>query len=175
MIKKLRSFTLIELLTVIAIIGILAGLITVGMSGPRKKTRDAKRKADLKTLQTATEMFYDANNRYPTAGAWGAPISIICAPAWCDDFRVDTEPYLATLPRDPQASGTGGNSGDYYYYASSGASSYILLSKLENTSDPDYKGKCLIPSSFTGTGVEYNYALPKWAPVTGADGKTYCF
>ncbi|MDD4409877.1 MAG: prepilin-type N-terminal cleavage/methylation domain-containing protein, partial [Candidatus Pacebacteria bacterium] len=42
-----RAFTLIELLIVIAIIGILAGFIIAGLSGSRSAANDAVRKNDI--------------------------------------------------------------------------------------------------------------------------------
>ncbi len=71
--KFKKAFTLIELLIVIAIIAILATLIFVNVASARKKARDVKRKADLKNLQTALEMYNEANGSYPTTGSavWG--------------------------------------------------------------------------------------------------------
>jgi type II secretory pathway pseudopilin PulG len=44
------SFTLIELLVIIAIIGILAGIIIISMSGAQNLANDARRKADINQL-----------------------------------------------------------------------------------------------------------------------------
>lgn len=60
-----RGFTLIELLVVIAIIGILASIVIVGVGGVRERARDTKRKADLKTIQTALENYYSKEKHYP--------------------------------------------------------------------------------------------------------------
>lgn len=64
--KKSKSFTLIEMLVVVFIIGILATLIIISVSSARAKGRDTKRVADLKSIQTALEMFYEVNGKYPT-------------------------------------------------------------------------------------------------------------
>ena len=61
-----KGFTLIELLVVIAIIGILATLAIVSLTTARSSSRDAKRLADLKQLQTALEVYYNDYGSYPT-------------------------------------------------------------------------------------------------------------
>ncbi|MGC9602473.1 MAG: prepilin-type N-terminal cleavage/methylation domain-containing protein [Minisyncoccia bacterium] len=62
-----KGFTLIELLTVIAIIGILASIIMVSLKSAQSKGRDAKRVADIRTIQLALEEYYNDNGAYPTS------------------------------------------------------------------------------------------------------------
>ncbi|MDP2917977.1 MAG: hypothetical protein Q8N68_00590 [bacterium] len=64
--KKL-AFILIELMTVVAIIGLLSTVVSVSASKSRVKTRDTKRKADLATLQIALELYYDSHGTYKVA------------------------------------------------------------------------------------------------------------
>jgi len=61
-----KGFTLVELLVVIAIIGLLSTLAVVALNSARQKSRDAKRVADIKQIQTALELYYGDNNGYPT-------------------------------------------------------------------------------------------------------------
>lgn len=69
-----RGFTLLELLTVIAIIGILITVATASYSFAQKKARDSRRQADLKALQSALELYYSANSAsYPATTAPLAP------------------------------------------------------------------------------------------------------
>ena len=63
--KNKRSFTLIELLMVIAIIGIIATFITVSVRSAQSRARDAKRVSDLEALNTAIQMYYRETGRYP--------------------------------------------------------------------------------------------------------------
>lgn len=86
-----RGFTLIELLVVIAIIGLLASVVIASLSSARAKGRDARRLADLKSIQLANELFFDANGQYASSTASLAPT------------------YITKVPVDP------GNQGAYWY------------------------------------------------------------
>ena len=66
--KNLGGFTLIELIVVIAIIGVLSGVILVALSSARAKTRDATRKAQLIELNTAINHYFSQNGTYPDTG-----------------------------------------------------------------------------------------------------------
>lgn len=72
MFKNKKGFTLIELLVVIAIIGLLSTLAVVALSSARKKSRDSKRVADMKQLQTAMEMVFSEANSYDLLGCTAA-------------------------------------------------------------------------------------------------------
>lgn len=61
-----KGFTLIEMLVVVAIIGLLASVVVVGVGGARQKARDTKRVADLRQIQTYLEANYK-NGAYPAA------------------------------------------------------------------------------------------------------------
>ena len=65
-----RGFTLIEILVVIAVIGILASLILVGLSSVQKRGRDARRIADLREAQHALELYFTKNGKYPDTQSW---------------------------------------------------------------------------------------------------------
>jgi len=71
---KKKGFTLIELLVVIAIIGLLSTLSVVALNSARQKSRDAKRVADIKQIQTALELYYNDNNSYPATLTSGSPL-----------------------------------------------------------------------------------------------------
>ncbi|MEI6835477.1 MAG: prepilin-type N-terminal cleavage/methylation domain-containing protein [Candidatus Falkowbacteria bacterium] len=62
-----KGFTLIELLVVVAIIGLLATLSMVALNNARARSRDAKRVADVKQMQTALELYFNDQGTYPSA------------------------------------------------------------------------------------------------------------
>ncbi|MBU1160139.1 prepilin-type N-terminal cleavage/methylation domain-containing protein [Patescibacteria group bacterium] len=67
---KNKGFTIIELMVVVAIIGILAALITISFSDAKAKSRDSRRMEDLKSLSNALNLFYANFHRFPiSAGA----------------------------------------------------------------------------------------------------------
>lgn len=65
------GFTLIELMVVVAIIGILMAAGILAFSNAQRNARDARRRADVDAISKALEQYYQNNNYvYPaTAGA----------------------------------------------------------------------------------------------------------
>ncbi len=68
-----KGFTLIEMLVVIAIIGLLSSVVVIGLGGSRSKARDARRIADVQQIQNALELAYDPASGYPSGIPSGAP------------------------------------------------------------------------------------------------------
>ena len=61
-----RGFTLMELLIVIALIGILISISVAAYTTAQKRTRDSRRQGDLKALQNALEQYNSSNSgAYP--------------------------------------------------------------------------------------------------------------
>jgi prepilin-type N-terminal cleavage/methylation domain-containing protein len=89
--KRFRGFTLIEVLIVVAIIGILVLALTLSMRAQREKAEDARAKADLERLRIAFEDYYSDYNCYPPSEWFDS----------ADDCNADyLQPYLSTIPCD---------------------------------------------------------------------------
>ncbi|MDD3016642.1 MAG: type II secretion system protein, partial [Lactococcus chungangensis] len=83
--KNKKGFTLIELLVVIAIIGLLATLSVIALNTARVKARDARRVSDVKQIQTALEMYFDTNDKYPDSTS-----------------TLQTSGFMSSVPNNPQ-------------------------------------------------------------------------
>jgi general secretion pathway protein G len=60
------GFTLVELLVVIVILGVLAGIVVFAVGGISNKSTRAACNSDVSTVQTAEEAYYAQNNAYTT-------------------------------------------------------------------------------------------------------------
>lgn len=60
-----KAFTLVELLTVIAIIAVLMGLLFPAMGAVKEAARKAQAKNDLTQIVSAVKLFYTEYGRYP--------------------------------------------------------------------------------------------------------------
>ena len=72
MIRKLKEkisnengFTLIELMLVVVVLGILAGIAVPRMGGVRGQAEDSEVKSNLRAMQSALEMHYVNDGQYP--------------------------------------------------------------------------------------------------------------
>jgi type II secretion system protein G len=79
--KLKKGFTLIELLIVIVIMGILAAIV-VGLVATNSKARanDAKKKADMREIQTALEQYFVDTDAYPATLALLTPTYLKTVP-----------------------------------------------------------------------------------------------
>ncbi|MEN9389805.1 MAG: hypothetical protein RLY61_889 [Candidatus Parcubacteria bacterium] len=146
---KNKGFTLIELLIVVLIISILAGLLVavINPAGIRAKARDSQRKADLRKIQSALELYFAEYRAYP--GSTGTGINAGSLPL--------TSGYMNAIPSSP-------NGPSYRYRAGTGSQEYVLAAETEVELDPADPNKCsnlnntsIIPSLITAArcyGVE---------------------
>lgn len=127
-----KGFTLIELLVVIAIIGILSSVVLASLNSARKKSRDARRVADIGQLRLALELYFDSTRDYPT-------------PANLSANLVPT--YIPSLPADPLT-------GAYGYFKCS-TTQYHIGASLEDSTHAALTGDLdSIPSGCSGSTVD---------------------
>lgn len=131
-----RGFTLIEILVVVSIIGLLASVVLVGLGGFRERGRDARRIADLRSLQNGLEIYYAKNNEYPATL----------------DTIVSAGIGVNKIPKDPLGR-------DYLYSLSANKQSYIVAANLEAvTGDPMFN------DSYQGGVTGYSGTVATCAP-----------
>jgi len=122
---------LVEVLVVISIIGILASIVVAGLTSVQMRTRDTRRIADLKQIQIASELFYDANGYYPQSNCgWDCNEYRYSYDNSWDSFAADLAPYIGTLPKDPVNS----NCGPWY----DNCYSYVYGNVRRNTQREQY-------------------------------------
>lgn len=129
------GFTLIELLVVIAIIGLLSSVILASLNTARAKSRDARRVADMKQIQTALEVYYDAVGSYPNPGwawhsqcvGWGSYTAANVIPGL-------TPNYMSSFPSDPGM--IPASNVNCYLYLSNGTDYKFLDYNLSADSNP---------------------------------------
>lgn len=112
---KKSGFTLIELLVVISIMAILSAIGFVTYNSVLKQGRDAKRQADVRSIQSALEQYRADQTGYP------ASLPPAGAPFKSPD---NSKTYLNQMPQNPL--------GTAYFYEPV-SMSYCLYGNLENT------------------------------------------
>lgn len=108
---KPNGFTVLELLIVLAAVGLLILLGSILLGTARERARDAKRLSDLDVTRRALEEYFHNNNRYPQAptpiqlGSEG--YKVICAgtPSGFAETRSacgSSSVYLDPVPAPPE-------------------------------------------------------------------------
>ena len=87
---KHRLFTLVELLTVIAVIAILAGIAVPVVVGMQSKGRETSARADMNAIKMALTQFKADYSIFPVTGASGDTLYHAGFSAKADDQNIDT-------------------------------------------------------------------------------------
>lgn len=149
--KHRRGFTLIEILVVISILAGFVTMLVPNFMAARIKSRDSKRKSDLRQIQKALEMYRQDQDPqiYPAA-----------LPAACSSWKNPTDSsivYMSTVPGDPMTSCPGQAS--YYYVRNTDDSMrYDIYACLEDKADSEKKS-CPATGFTCATGQSYCYKL----------------
>jgi ribose 5-phosphate isomerase B len=161
------GFTLVEILIVISILGILAGIVIAGVGEARESTRDAKRESDAKNIQLALGLYKDDYDQYPsTAGAWKSGTTVCNATygagnsySGATGYIPNLAPvYMGVLPESPNVSNN-----KCFLYRSNGTDYKLLVwNAIEN-----YNASSLLADP----GLAVNPTPPP--SCTGARNNTY--
>jgi len=113
-----KGFTLLEILIVIALIGVLTAFGLASYTATQKTARNSRRAADLKVIQNSLETYYGDTTAYPGAS--------------CDPGIT----YLPQgMPKDPKTN-------IVYAPASCTTSAYCFCADMEGGSGSNSDGEC---------------------------------
>ena len=122
-----RGFTIIELLVVLAIIGLMTALGFALFSEARAKSRDAKREKDIKVLQDALAIYVTNAGTYPVTSSG----EIYLTGSDAVSVTLVSSGAIQAIATDPQ------NTGNFRYrYVSADGFTYTLAYYLETNSIP---------------------------------------
>jgi len=129
-----RGFTLIELMVVIVILGILAGLIVPRIMGRPEEARQAKARIQIESIETALKLYKLDNGSYPTTeqglqSLVEAPEVGELAESWREGGYLDK----GRIPKDPW--------GNEYIYLSPGTQGDFDLISYGADGEPGGEGK----------------------------------
>jgi prepilin-type N-terminal cleavage/methylation domain-containing protein len=173
--QKLRAFTLIELLTAIAIIAVLSAIILGGLNYARAYGRDAQRQAALTQIQEALENYAsDHNGAYPVSSGstWASQCAIGGSQSAASFIPgLITGSYIAgpNLPADPSMN-TAANQ-NCIMYKSDGVNYKVVEYNIVDSPNPDAVPKMVDPernvgksyASVNGVCSGASDASPSWA------------
>ncbi len=118
-----QGFTLIEVLVVIAIIGLLASVVLNALGSARTKSRDARRLGDTEALGKALAIYFQNNSAYPPPDSQGAPYACGGWDSGGDGVFISALRSAGILAKDALDPTLNNACGNYAYYVY-GAGSY---------------------------------------------------
>ncbi|MFA5926653.1 MAG: prepilin-type N-terminal cleavage/methylation domain-containing protein [Patescibacteria group bacterium] len=168
---KARAFTLIELLVVVAIIGILATVVTVTLNSSRGRARDSQRMTNVRQVGSALGLYRIENDHFPATAEGIDGMAQTNGDAterarWTS-MGTSLRPWLSSFPVDPSDKAMRycpgiarcGNAGYTYYELSSSLESdvgngeqFTNSTDLFNTGNlcylnPTNKKRCFVNAS----------------------------
>jgi general secretion pathway protein G len=130
--RRLRGFTLVEIMVVVVIIGILGALVVPKLLGRTGESRVVAAKVDIASLMQALKLYKLDNQRYPTTeqGLQALVTKPTTGPA-PNSWKVGG--YIDKLPKDPW--------GNAYQYLSPGVHGEVDVFSLGADGQPGGTGE----------------------------------
>lgn len=145
-----KAFSIVELAVVIAVIGVLATITTVGYTRLQRDARDTEVQSDIAVMQSSLETFYEKNGYYPhmaffymSASAYGnkkfaeyanIPTAVLINPA-------DSSPSPPLYSYPPESAWSA-NPAAAANWATSSPYSYVYLSYRGDGATCDFTLSC---------------------------------
>ena len=153
--NKNHGFTLIEMLIVIAVIAILAGVVLTGVSGFQASARDTRRIGDLRNAQNHLELFFNRCGHYPVDSSICGGVSSSVGTVGWSELTTALETVTSQVPKDPGAT-------VYKYGFNDNGLNYVLKATLERENR-------VLQEDINSSGI----SGLDCADTTGADGNFY--
>ena len=128
--KGREGFSLIELMIVLTLLSLMAGVLIPIMANDAATARDATRAYDLRSLQSALRLFHERNGYYPsTDNEWVGDSPVLGMLGYGPNGYIQglSPNYLPVLPRDPDSKYPVADAG--YMYRSDGFDYKVVLHK----------------------------------------------
>lgn len=135
------GFSLLEMLIVMAIMGIILTISTVSYLTIQQRGRDARRRTDIEQLRTALEIYRSQNGIYPSIAASNTWIT--AAPL---NNPLVTPGYMRSIPTDPNQNATF----PYWYKSWNSWQNYCIAANFEQ---PSTVSQCV------GPNANYDYRI----------------
>ncbi|HET7813421.1 MAG TPA: type II secretion system protein [Candidatus Baltobacteraceae bacterium] len=141
--KYQRGFTLLEMMVVVAIIAVLAGVLIPNFSRARSQAQTSACVGNEKIIATALELYFTDKQSYPATSTVGGTGST---------FMTAMSGYMNQTPIDPAA----GSTGFYSYTNTSSGGVYSYNIDCPGVHDPNTLQAITGGATTTSTHIKYD-------------------